>query len=175
MIGPDFTVYCPGHYEYGGRSFKCSLSGGRGHGLVNLSQAIEKSCNVFFYTVGAKMKIDTIHDYAARLRAGMNDVLAELGVPWAVYGEHTGFHVFTNPRGLPIGPRSFDPLALGYADLKVPRGNLAVTKLCLAMRVHGVDMHAWPGGPVSAVHDGADLERTLAAFRASLSNQVMPQ
>jgi penicillin-binding protein 2 len=67
VIGPDFTVYCPGHYEYGGRSFKCSLSGGRGHGLVNLRQAIEKSCNVFFYTVGAKMKIDTIHDYAARL------------------------------------------------------------------------------------------------------------
>jgi penicillin-binding protein 2 len=67
VIGPDYTVYCPGHFEFGGRSFKCSLSGGRGHGLVTLSQAIEKSCNVFFYTVGAKMKIDTIHDYAARL------------------------------------------------------------------------------------------------------------
>ncbi len=67
VIGPDFTVYCPGHFEYGGRSFKCSLPGGRGHGLVNLRQAIEKSCNVFFYTVGARMKIDTIHDYAARL------------------------------------------------------------------------------------------------------------
>jgi penicillin-binding protein 2 len=66
-ITPDFTVYCPGHYEFGGRSFKCSLSGGRGHGLVNLRQAIEKSCNVYFYTVGARMKIDTIHDYAARL------------------------------------------------------------------------------------------------------------
>lgn len=67
VITPDFSVYCPGHYEFGGRSFKCSLSGGRGHGLVNLRQAIEKSCNVYFYTVGSKMKIDTIHDYASKL------------------------------------------------------------------------------------------------------------
>ncbi|MCC7009281.1 MAG: penicillin-binding protein 2 [Acidobacteria bacterium] len=66
-IPPDFTVYCPGHFEFGGRSFKCSLPNGRGHGLMDLSHAIEKSCNVFFYTVGSRMKIDTIHDYAARL------------------------------------------------------------------------------------------------------------
>jgi penicillin-binding protein 2 len=66
-IPPDFSVYCPGHFEFGGRSFKCSLPNGRGHGLMDLSHAIEKSCNVFFYTVGSRLKIDTIHDFAARL------------------------------------------------------------------------------------------------------------
>jgi len=66
-IPPDFSVYCPGHFEYGGRSFSCSLPNGRGHGQMTLAHAIEKSCNVFFYTVGSRMKIDTIHDYAQRL------------------------------------------------------------------------------------------------------------
>jgi len=66
-ITPDFKVNCPGHFEYGGRSFKCSLPNGRGHGVVDLRHAIEKSCNVYFYTVGSKLKIDTIHEYAEKL------------------------------------------------------------------------------------------------------------
>jgi penicillin-binding protein 2 len=67
VITPDFQVNCPGHYEFGGRSFKCSLPDGRGHGVMDVRHAIEKSCNVFFYTVGSRMKIDTIHEYAEKL------------------------------------------------------------------------------------------------------------
>lgn len=108
------------------------------------------------------------HAYAARLRAALNDVLAEEGLPWAAYGAHTGIHVFVNPRGLPIGPRSFDPLAMHHAELKLPRGNQTVTKLLLAMRTRGVDFAPWPGGPASAVHTDEDLERTVAAFRGAI-------
>ena len=36
----------------------------RGHGSLNISQAIQKSCNVFFYTVGDRMGIDTLEKYA---------------------------------------------------------------------------------------------------------------
>ncbi|TAK18007.1 MAG: penicillin-binding protein 2 [Acidobacteria bacterium] len=67
VITPDFKVDCPGHFDFGGRSFKCSLPNGRGHGVVDLRHAIEKSCNVYFYTVASKMKIDTIHEYAEKL------------------------------------------------------------------------------------------------------------
>jgi glutamate-1-semialdehyde 2,1-aminomutase len=109
-----------------------------------------------------------VHATAATLRAALNDVLEEERVPWAVYGTHTGFHIFTNPRGLPIGPRNFDPLALGYAELKVPRGHMAVTKLLLAMRTEGVDVPNWPGGPVSAAHGPAEVAETVAAFRTAL-------
>ena len=69
---------------------------------------------------------------------------------------------------LPITPRGFDPLALGYADLKAPRGNASIVKLLLAMRTHGVDFSPWPGGPVSAMHGPAEVEATVAAFRAAL-------
>lgn len=36
----------------------------RGHGSINVSQAIEKSCNVFFYTIGDRMGIDALEKYA---------------------------------------------------------------------------------------------------------------
>jgi len=108
------------------------------------------------------------HAYAAALRAGVNAILAELAVNWAAYGSHTGLHIFTNPRNLPLGPRDFDPLAMSYADLKVPRGHQAVVKLLLALRSHGVDLSPWPGGPCSAAHGPAELDRTLEAFRAAL-------
>ncbi len=65
VITPDFKVFCPGSQTFYGRSFQCSRKGG--HGLVDLRHAIEQSCNVYFYTVGDRMKIDTIHEYAAKL------------------------------------------------------------------------------------------------------------
>jgi glutamate-1-semialdehyde 2,1-aminomutase len=110
------------------------------------------------------------HAYAADLRAAMNRVLVEMSVPWAVYGRHTGIHIFTNWKNLPITPSTFDPLAMGYADLKVPRGLQTVTKLLLAMRTHGVDFSPWPGGPVSAAHGPAEMEATVAAFRRALGD-----
>ncbi|MEO3472034.1 aminotransferase class III-fold pyridoxal phosphate-dependent enzyme [Roseomonas sp. CAU 1739] len=110
------------------------------------------------------------HTYAADLRAAMNQALVDMAVPWAVYGSHTGIHIFTNWNRLPITPARFDPLAMGYADLKVPRGLQTVTKLLLALRTHGVDFSPWPGGPVSAAHGPAELEATVGAFRAALAD-----
>lgn len=108
------------------------------------------------------------HAYAARLREALNEVLAEEGVPWAVYGSHTATHVFVNPQGLPIEPRRFDPLALDYRALKLPRGHRTATKLLLALRSRGVDFMPWPGGPASAAHGEAELDRTVAAFRGAI-------
>lgn len=112
--------------------------------------------------------IERTHAYAAQLREGARAVLVEEGVGWGAYGTHTGLHLFVNPNGLPIDPAIFDPMELGYAGLKIPRGNSVSLKLRLAMRVHGVDLSAWPGGPCSAAHDSHDLDQTLEALRRSL-------
>jgi penicillin-binding protein 2 len=65
VITPDFKVFCPGSKTFYGRTWQCNRRGG--HGVVDLRHAIEQSCNVYFYTVGDLLKIDTIHDYAAKL------------------------------------------------------------------------------------------------------------
>jgi glutamate-1-semialdehyde 2,1-aminomutase len=104
----------------------------------------------------------------ARLRDGMNEVLAEEGVPWAAYGEGSIFHVFTNPEGAPVDPRRFDPHLFGFKVLKAGRNMARVNKLRLAMLVAGVDIMGAPGGMASAVHGAAELDRTIGAFREAV-------
>lgn len=63
VITPDFKVNCQGGANFYGRFFQCLHS----HGVVDLRHAIEQSCNTYFYTVGSKLPIDKIYDYAKRL------------------------------------------------------------------------------------------------------------
>ena len=65
VITPDTKFFCPGYGTFYGRAFKCNRPGG--HGLMDVRHALEVSCNVFFYNVGDRLKIDQIHDYAAKL------------------------------------------------------------------------------------------------------------
>jgi penicillin-binding protein 2 len=64
----DFTAFCPGHADFYGRVFHCWRPAG--HGVTNLHKAIVDSCDVFFYTIGQRMGIKTIHDYAVGLGLG---------------------------------------------------------------------------------------------------------
>jgi penicillin-binding protein 2 len=57
-ITPQFTVSCPGHYTVGNRTFKCWKKGG--HGRVGCLDAVEQSCDVFFYTVGMRIGVDGV-------------------------------------------------------------------------------------------------------------------
>jgi penicillin-binding protein 2 len=65
IITPDFNVYCPGGATFYGRFFQCNVKGG--HGVVDLRHAIEKSCNVYFYTVGNMLGVDRMHKWAQML------------------------------------------------------------------------------------------------------------
>ena len=65
VITPTTTLYCGGSFTYG-RSFKCH---GR-HGSINVIEAIEKSCNVFFYQLIFKIGLDRLKEYATRFGLG---------------------------------------------------------------------------------------------------------
>jgi penicillin-binding protein 2 len=69
VIGPEERINCPGFYMFGSRPFRCHKSSG--HGLVNLQSAMAQSCDVYFYTVGQRLGVDRIHDYAKRFGLGM--------------------------------------------------------------------------------------------------------
>jgi len=104
----------------------------------------------------------------ARLRAGMNDVLVREAMPWAVYGQHSLFHVFTNPKGLAIDAKRFDPLALGFDGLKRTKDPAMANQLRLAMLIAGVDIMGAPGGIVSATHGDREIEQTIGAFQQAV-------
>ena len=56
IITPDFTVNCHGGKDFYGRVFKCWNK--NGHGTVDLRQAIELSCDIYFYTLGKMVGVD---------------------------------------------------------------------------------------------------------------------
>ena len=62
VIDKNFTIFCPGHYKYGNRIYRCWKKGG--HGNVDLVKALAESCDVYFYQVGQKLTIDRLASYA---------------------------------------------------------------------------------------------------------------
>lgn len=67
-VTPSTGVHCNGGYQFGRRVYRDWKAGG--HGLVNLRSALVHSCDVYFYTVGQRMGIDTIADYAHQFGLG---------------------------------------------------------------------------------------------------------
>ena len=67
LVTPQTRVHCSGGGTFYGRYFQCHRRGG--HGSVDLRRAIEQSCNVYFYTIGAKLgnRIDIVHKWGQKL------------------------------------------------------------------------------------------------------------
>ncbi|MDA1081768.1 MAG: penicillin-binding protein 2 [Gemmatimonadetes bacterium] len=57
-LDEKMPVPCTGGYQYGNRFFKCHLA--RGHGMLTLAQAIERSCDVYFYQLGLKLGLQRL-------------------------------------------------------------------------------------------------------------------
>jgi len=78
-ISPEETVHCPGGYRLGNRFFRCL---GR-HGTVNMTRAIAKSCNTYFYSMGRRIGIARIAEAARTAGLGKK---YDLPVPSQNYG-----------------------------------------------------------------------------------------
>jgi penicillin-binding protein 2 len=68
VITPQTTFYCPGYLSIYGTVFRCHRASG--HGMVNVTKALQQSCNVFFYEVGVRLEIERIARYAKMLGLG---------------------------------------------------------------------------------------------------------
>jgi penicillin-binding protein 2 len=68
LITPDTSFFCGGGATFYGRFFKCHVGGP--HHNISLRRAIEKSCNVYFYSVGNLLGVDRMHKWASALGLG---------------------------------------------------------------------------------------------------------
>ena len=68
VIKPGTHIFCPGHFKLGRGRYRCWKKSG--HGSMNLFNALVQSCDVYFYTVGHRLGIDTIAKYAKRFGLG---------------------------------------------------------------------------------------------------------
>ena len=67
-ITPRTVISCPGSFRFGNRPYHDHLKGG--HGNIVVTQAIERSSNVFFYKMGIALGIDKMFKYCDALGVG---------------------------------------------------------------------------------------------------------
>lgn len=77
VFDEDTKVNCTGSIEYGGRTFRCHNR--RGHGWVDLKEAVRVSCDVYFYEAGVRLGMDTLADHAYNFGFGQHTGLGTGG------------------------------------------------------------------------------------------------
>lgn len=95
IIQPNDTFYCARHYDFLDITLNCTGS----HGHINVTTAIEKSCNIFFYQVVQQLGLDKLMEYqhafglsedlALEINSSKGylacpETFAELGIDWTV-------------------------------------------------------------------------------------------
>lgn len=132
-IDPSETVYCPGYLRLGIRKFECWKKGG--HGTVALLQAIEQSCNVYFYRMMQKVGLKAWAYYARKFGFGKITGVDLFGESPGIVPDSTYFDSRYGPgkwsRGLLLN------LAVGQGDLLVTPLQMATFAMALANRGMG--------------------------------------
>lgn len=67
-VTPSTSIFCNGGYQFGRRVYHDWKAGG--HGSVDLRHALVHSCDVYFYTVGQRMGIETMASFAHQFGLG---------------------------------------------------------------------------------------------------------
>lgn len=140
LLDPDATVFCPGYFSLGRVIFRCWKP--EGHGNVDLVEAITKSCDVYFYTLGRALGIDAIAEMGFQLGLGEKTGIVlpdessglmptrewkrkRFGQPW-----HPGEHVIA---AIGQGYTLVTPLQVTKAMCAVVNGGKVYTPRILAM------------------------------------------
>ncbi|MSP82017.1 MAG: penicillin-binding protein 2 [Alphaproteobacteria bacterium] len=68
ILGPGHGVFCPGQMVLGNRTFHCWKKGG--HGSLTMVNALQQSCDVYFYDVARRVGVDRIAAMSQRFGLG---------------------------------------------------------------------------------------------------------
>ncbi|MBI5209229.1 MAG: penicillin-binding protein 2 [Elusimicrobia bacterium] len=112
------SVYCPGHYEIGGRVFLCWET--KGHKTMSWFPGLTNSCDVYFYRMGLRTGGALIEKYASLFGLGAKTNVALRG----------------EKKGNLFGPRAKGSRAWydgDTANLAIGQGELLVTPIQLAV------------------------------------------
>jgi penicillin-binding protein 2 len=122
IITQQERIYDPGWFQLKGLERKHRDWYPQGHGWVDLNDAIEHSCNVFFYTLAVRLKIDNI-----------TNMMEKFG-----FGDLTGVDIWEDKRGILPGreakrSRNNQPWYTGdTVNVGIGQGLWTVTPLQLA-------------------------------------------
>lgn len=121
VVSPNWTINCPGYYRLGRRTIRCWKSDG--HGEVKLKDAIQNSCNVYFYQLGLKIGLETWSKYSSLFHFGEKTEID-------IYGEKAGLVPTFEWYNKKYGKNGWSKGHL--ANLAIGQGELLVSPLQMA-------------------------------------------
>ena len=68
IITKDFKVNCTGKTEMYGQTYHCWKD--KGHGVVNLKEAMKQSCDTYFYEIARKLGVDRLRETSIKFGLG---------------------------------------------------------------------------------------------------------
>ncbi len=143
VIRQEEKINCDGHIELADRKFHCWKR--RGHKQITLRQALEQSCDVFFYEIALRVGIEKITSMANRLGLGVKHELPLSGVATGL-SPTKNWKLETQGRSWVLGDTLNVGIGQGYVltspmQLAVMASRIASGKLIqprLIKRVNGV-------------------------------------
>ncbi|MBT5331839.1 MAG: penicillin-binding protein 2 [Porticoccaceae bacterium] len=131
IVTPEFTVFDPGYYYLEGqeRPYRDWKDGG--HGTVNLSKAIEESCNVYYYELANKTGIDSLAGYGSRFGLGH---LTGIDIPGEQSGTMPSPEWKREARGVVWYPGDTVNVGIGQGFTQVTPLQMAQTTAVIARR-----------------------------------------
>ncbi|GMV80380.1 MAG: hypothetical protein AMXMBFR7_15640 [Planctomycetota bacterium] len=168
QLDPHAGLSCPGHVDEGGRRFHCD--GRRPHGLVDLDQALRRSCNVYFYRLGAKVGAEALGRFAYAAGLGRR---TELDLP----GEAGGAYPDSVWRARHLPGQSWSRgkdflTAIGQGYVSATPLQAAALMACLANGGRPVTPRLWADAPAEAPAAPVFSAQTAALVRRGLDEAV---
>lgn len=149
LINENTTFFCGGQLVFGDRPFGCHGA----HGNVNVTKAVQASCNVFFYQLALKLNLERISKWGFEFgfgqKTGIDLPFENAGVfPTLAYLKKKFGTLDKAPKGL----------LLNYG---IGQGEIAVTPIQMAVYVSAIAN----GGSIYTPH-------IVRAIKNSLLNQT---
>lgn len=168
VIQPGETIGCSGAKVFYGRPFRCHKKGG--HGAMNVVEALTRSCNVFYYTVGQELTIDRIAKWGTKFGLGQK---SDLGLD----GENSGIMPSSEwkqrTRNEPWYAGETISVAIGQGQLQVTPLQMAVVASAIANGGYRVYPHFVdrPGESKPPESIGISAS-TLALVKQAMTNVI---
>jgi len=136
------------------------------HGTFNANPISAAAGVAMLDAIADGSAIRAANEAAARLRGGMNEILAREKVAWKVYGEHSDWKIFFGAGAPPADGEDQSVLDVPWRELNA---NHPAQKRALrqALILHGIDFNG-ARALVATVHTKEIIEETLAGFGAAV-------
>ena len=172
VIDRNTSHFCPGYFRFGRRIWKCHHHSG--HGRVNVVQAIERSCDVFFYNVGLGLGLDNMFAWSTRFGLGRRTYIANEVFP----GKHDRLTRFNSevPGFIPseewVHAKKWTTVEAETINAAIGQGAYTMTALQLARVMAAIGNGGLLYQPQLVLGSARSSGQVVEEYSAQVENQI---